>query len=776
LFDIGKDLPVQIIAEIVRAGEQIGWDGNWFFHQLLTEVSKSPIKARETALTDFGILFEKPSEILSPPLKANEEIIPLDIDEITAYLSPGGAFSKYFGSQFENRNEQLEMLQAVAASLSESQHLMVEAGTGIGKSFAYLVPAAVWSMKNNARVVVSTNTLNLQDQLINKDIPDLKGAMGIDLRASVLKGRFNYLCPRRFKALRSRKPKSANELRLMAKVLVWLNQGGSGELAEINLSGSTDRDNWSRLSAQDEICSAEVCLNRMGGVCPYFKARQQAQQSHILIVNHALLLSDVVANNRVLPEYKYLIIDEGHHLEDASTNALSYRLTKADVERLYLELGSSASGLLGRVTDYLRKKLKPDEFSSLSVEIDKLSDLVYRSQNEFTKFFGHIEDFMRQERDGKEIGMYGHKVRIIPATQTQPIWDDVSISWDNTAKPIATFLQIADNLLRDIADYDQFETEEKEDLLGDISSILRRMKEIHEHINQMVFELDANTIVWVAIDPKYNSLSLNFAPLHIGPLMENYLWHTKESVIVTSATMTANNTFDYIRARLNADEADELVLGSPFDYENSAMLFLPTDMPEPKDYKNYQRFVERAVLKTAQATGGQMLALFTSYKQLLETSRVISPLLAKDDIIVFEQGTGASTSSLLESFRKAERAVLLGTRSFWEGVDIPGKDLSVLMIIKLPFDVPTDPIIASRAETFENPFSEYTLPEAILRFCQGFGRLIRTQSDRGVVAVLDRRVRSKQYGQYFLQSIPQCHMVESTIEDLPVEAARWLDI
>jgi len=171
-----------------------------------------------------------------------------------------------------------------------------------------------------------------------------------------------------------------------------------------------------------------------------------------------------------------------------------------------------------------------------------------------------------------------------------------------------------------------------------------------------------------------------------------------------------------------------------------------------------------------------MLALFTSYKELLETSRVISPLLAKDDIIVFEQGTGASTSSLLESFRKAERAVLLGTRSFWEGVDIPGKDLSVLMIIKLPFDVPTDPIIASRAETFENPFSEYTLPEAILRFRQGFGRLIRTQSDRGVVAVLDRRVRSKQYGQYFLQSIPQCHLVESTIEDLPVEAARWLDI
>jgi len=775
LFEVGKELPVQIISEIVRSGLQIAWDGNWFFKELLQEKSRSPIRAREANERGSGKLFTPPSEILSQPIKENEELIPLDIEEVSAYLSAGGAFDKYMDN-FESRNEQLEMLQAVAAALSGSQHLMVEAGTGIGKSFAYLVPAAIWSTQNNARVVVSTNTLNLQDQLISKDIPDLKRAMGIDLNASVLKGRLNYLCPRRFEALRHRKPKSANELRLMAKILVWLNQGGNGELAEINLSGLADRDNWSRLSAQDEICSAEVCINRMGGICPYFQARQQAYQSHILIVNHALLLSDVVANNRVLPDYKYLIIDEGHHLEDASTNALSYRIKKMDIERIYIELGSAASGVIGNLVDYLRKKLKPNEFASFSEKIDKLSDLAFRSQNEFNKFFLHLDDFMKQERGGNEVGVYGQQVRIIPATQTQPIWDSVSISWDETAKPITSMIRMADGLLRDIADYDQFESEEKEDLLGDISSIFRRVKEIHEYLNQMVFELDSNTIVWIALGAKHNNLSINFAPLHIGPLMEDYLWHTKESVIVTSATMTANNTFEYIRTRLNADEADELVLGSPFDYENSVLLFLPTDMPEPIDYKNYQRFVERAISKTAKATGGQMLALFTSYKQLLETSRVISPLLAKENIQVLEQGTGASTSSLLNTFRKAERAVLLGTRSFWEGVDIPGKDLSTLMIVKLPFDVPSDPIISSRSETFENPFGEYTLPEAILRFRQGFGRLIRTQSDRGVVAVLDRRLQSKQYGQYFLQSIPHCHLIKSTIEDLPAEATRWLNI
>ena len=595
----------------------------------------------------------------------------------------------------------------------------------------------------------------------------LKKHWDLDLRASVLKGRINYLCPRRLEAMRHRMPRDASELRLMAKVLVWLEQGGSGELAEVNLTGPTEKEIWSRLSAQDELCSAEICLNRMGGICPYFKARQAALGSHILVVNHALLLSDVVTNNRVLPEYKYLIVDEGHHIEDASTGALSYRVTRVEVERLFDELGGTASGILGRVSTTLQRLLKPSDYASANAAIEKATDLAYRVENDFRKFFTAIDEFMLQERDGGEVGDYGQQVRVVPSTQLQPQWDNIQIAWDDASKPMESLMRLLDSLLSDMGDESLAGKDEMEDITGDLSSAVRRIKEIHEHISAMVFELDANTICWIEQDAKYNSLSLNFAPLHIGPLMESALWHTKECVIVTSATLTANNNFDYLRARLNADEADELILGSPFDYENSALLFLPMDMPEPIDFKNYQRFVERAILQTAKATGGRMLVLFTSYRQLLETSRVISPLLAKENIQVFEQGTGASPSSLLDSFRGTERAVLLGTRSFWEGVDVPGEALSVLMIAKLPFDVPNDPIIQSRSETFENPFSEYTLPEAILRFRQGFGRLIRTQSDRGVVAVLDRRVRSKQYGQLFLQSLPNCHLVESSIEDLP---------
>ena len=768
-------LPIDLTAEIARSSQNVYWEAGWFFQEVLKEQSRGPIRAKETKQKSYGVLFDAPLEIFTSPLKPNPEVEKLDPEETGALLGPGGPFSEYL-ENFESRNEQLKMLENVASSLSESQHILIEAGTGIGKSYAYLVPAALWSTKNNQRVIISTNTLNLQDQLINKDIPDLKKALNLDLRASVLKGRINYLCPRRLEALRHRKPRDHNELRLLAKVLVWLNLGGSGELSEINLTGPAEREVWSRISAQDENCNSEVCLNRMGGICPYFKSHQAALSSHIIIVNHALLLSDVVANNRVLPEYKYLIVDEGHHLEDASTNALSFRVTRADVDRLFSELGGTASGVVGRILADLKRMLKPSDAASAARAVEQITDLAFRAENEFRKFFQVVESFMEQERGGRNIGEYGQQVRIIPASQHQPIWDDIEISWENVAGPMDALLRKLDQLVQDLADDNSMDPEEKEDTIGDLSSVVRRLKEVHEKMNEIVFELDSNTIYWIELDPRYNSLSINFAPLNIGPLMENYLWHTKESVVITSATLTANNSFDYIRSRLNADEADELLLGSPFDYENSALLFLPMDMPEPSDYRNYQRFVERAILQTAKAAGGKMLALFTSYRQLLATSNVVSPLLAKEDILVYEQGTGASTSSLLNSFRETNRAVLLGTRSFWEGVDVPGEALSILIIVKLPFDVPSDPMVASRADTFDNPFTQYMLPEAILRFRQGFGRLIRTQSDRGVVAVLDRRVRSKEYGKYFLQSLPPCHIVESTIEDLPIETKRWLNI
>ena len=258
--------------------------------------------------------------------------------------------------------------------------------------------------------------------------------------------------------------------------------------------------------------------------------------------------------------------------------------------------------------------------------------------------------------------------------------------------------------------------------------------------------------------------------------MERYLWYEKAAVILTSATLTAAGEFDYLRGRLYARDAYELALGSPFDYESAALLYVPNDIPEPSDRHGFQRAINQSLIRLCRATGGRALVLFTSYAQLRSTSQAIAPALAENDIQVYEQGEGASPHALLESFRIADKAVLLGTRAFWEGVDVPGEALSVLVIVKLPFDVPSDPIIASRSETFEDPFYQYALPEAILRFRQGFGRLIRTQYDRGVVAILDRRVLTKRYGRLFIDSLPPCSVQVGALMNLPKAAARWLNL
>lgn len=773
--EMAHELPLELVKEIVEQGKGIAWGGKWFFNEILKQRVKEPIQARTVRQVDYGALFGKLDELSQPPLKPKTVFEKLDEEETAANLEAGGTFSRYI-PQFESRSQQVEMAHMVAAALNNSQHFLVEAGTGTGKSFAYLVPAALWSTHNQARVVISTNTINLQDQLIKKDIPDTKAALNIDLRATVLKGRRNYLCPRRLEGLRYRGPRTREEVRILAKVLVWLEKGGSGDRSELNLNGGAEWEVWSRLSAEDETCGAEACMAKMGGVCPYYLARQRALRSHIIVVNHALLLADVVTENRVLPDYDYLIVDEAHHLEDASTNALSYKVSNKDIKRNLEELGSGKNGALGNLSASLQSRLTAEQFSAFHEVIEDIIDLSFRLDHEFNQVFTSMETFMEDMRDGKQVNEYGQRQRVELSTTRQPIWSEIEIDWQKAGTTLESMTNEIARVLRDVADLECAEELEVDEARSDLARLARNFQEMHTHFSSMIYEPDPGNVYWLEIEPRYERLSVNVAPLHIGPLMEKYLWHEKQSVILTSATLTTNGEFDYLRSRLNADEADELLLGSPFDFETSTLLYLPTDMPEPLDRSQYQLWVERTLLRVAKATGGKMLALFTSYKQLRLTSRSITALLNNENIQVFEQGEGASPNALLETFRTTDRAVLLGTRSFWEGVDVPGDALSVLVIVRLPFDVPSDPIITARSETFENPFQEYQIPEAILRFRQGFGRLIRTKADRGVVTVLDKRIISKQYGQLFLNSLPVCTQKRGPVEELPALAARWLDL
>jgi ATP-dependent DNA helicase DinG len=775
LLEMAEELPTELLAEIVRQSEPLDWDAGWVFSQLMHVRARQPIQARQVRQHDYGALFDEGGNQLAPPLISPEQVFALNEDEVSALLEHGGPFDHYF-SGFEYRSQQVEMLRAVTRAFSESYHLLVEAGTGTGKSYAYLIPAALWAIQNNTRVVISTNTIALQEQLINKDIPDLRAALDLDLRATVLKGRSNYLCPRRLEAIRHRGPDTADEMRVLAKVMVWLGEGGKGDRSEINLNGPAEREVWSRLSAEDEGCKAEVCMSRTGGACPFYRSRQAAQSAHLIIVNHALLLSDVVTGSRVLPEYAYLIVDEGHHLESASTNALSYRVTQTDLARMLRELGGSSSGILGRILGLLKDSLRPSDFAALNQQVQRATDLAFRLEHDLNTFLHSVDYFMESIRDGQPVGSYGQQVRIVQSTRTLPVWSEVEMAWDSANETMKLLLNLVAQLHITISDSFDTLDENLEDALGSLGSTHRRLSEAQTYLTSLAIEPDHCYIYWAEIQPNTFRLALQIAPLHIGPLMEQYLWHEKNSIILTSATLTTQGEFEYLRNRLNADEADELMLGSPFDYETSTLLYLVNDIPEPADAQGYQRAVEQTLVRLGKATSGKMLVLFTSYAQLRRTSQSISPALHEEDIQVYEQGEGASANTLLETFRDTEKAVLLGTRAFWEGVDIPGEALSVLVIVKLPFDVPSDPIVAARSETFEDPFNEYHLPEAILRFRQGFGRLIRTQSDRGVVVVLDRRVLSKRYGRYFVDSLPECKVHTGSLRDIPTLTARWLNL
>jgi ATP-dependent DNA helicase DinG len=775
LYEKARELPLGLLAEIIRMAENLDWGGYWALYEALRSRSRETVSARNARDGDLGPLFSAFSSRGYTPITPVPTPTPLDVDEVTAVLEYGGAFSKHF-PQYEYRPQQVEMTRAVCEALSNGNHLLVEAGTGTGKSMAYLIPAAAWAIQNNLRVVISTNTINLQDQLINKDIPDLSKALGLEIRAAVLKGRANYLCPRRLESLRRRGPSDSDEMRILAKVLVWLQNTLTGDRNEINLNGPIERDVWMRICADDEGCNSESCVKRTGGYCPFLKARQAAQNAHLLIVNHALLLADVATGNRVLPDYDYVIIDEAHHLEDATTNALSFRVTQMDLERTLRELGGPTAGVLGFLLNTLQDLLIPEDYGRVNHLVQKATDLAFNIESQAREFFQAIMYFIDDQREGKPLGMYAYQERILPATRTQPAWVDVEVAWDETEKILRPLLDITGKLLRELSDLIESIPEESEDLFSRLSNVHRRLSEFNDNLSGMVFEPHEDQVYWIEVQPTSKRMSLHAAPLHIGPLMEKVLWNEKASVILTSATLTAAGEFDYLRGRLFAETAYELALGSPFDYESASLVYVVEDIPEPGDRYGHQRAVENALIQIVGAVGGRTLALFTSYEQLKRTSQVIGPVLARQDIRVYEQGEGASSHSLLETFRTTERAVLLGTRAFWEGVDVPGDALSVLVIVKLPFDVPSDPMIASRSETFEDPFNQYSLPEAILRFRQGFGRLIRTQYDRGVVAILDKRILTKRYGQAFLDSLPPCTVKRGSLANLPRLTKKWLNL
>ncbi len=771
-------LPPRVLKEIIGHGERAKWPAVSFFRHALEEAAHRPPERRaapRAKKTPPAPLFAATAK--SRPLQPADERTHLDLDQLAALLEEGGPFEAHFPG-YEHRPQQVAMLRGVARALNQSAHLLAEAPTGVGKSLAYLIPAAHWAVQNGERVVISTNTINLQEQLYRKDLPDLARALPLEFRASVLKGRSHYLCPARLQTLRRRGANSPDQARVLAKILIWLPETIDGDGDALFLPNPVEQTTWRQLSAEHEGCNPERCRVFQRGNCYFYNARHAAESAHLIIVNHALLLADISVQNRALPEYNYLIVDEAHHLEAATTSGLSFSADRARLRRMLNEVGrvrrsGRVSGLLSEVIAHSQNANLPAEvMEQVELAVGKVGLASNQAMRQLNAFFDRLEEFVEEQKAGRH-SQYTFRLRITSGTRVQPSWDGIEIAWDNANAPLGAVSAGLEELAGGMDNLSEFDIPDVEELQAQILGVGRRLGDTVEQVSQMITQPELSLIYWLESDSNHDRLSLHAAPLHVGPLVEEHLFYKKEAVILTSATLRTNFTFDFVRERLSAWDADELAVGSPFDYRNSTLLYLVDDIPEPRQ-PGYQRAVEQGMSALFKATGGRALALFTSYNQLRATLRAIKAPLAQAGISVQAQGQGVSRAQLLENLRTGERRVLLGTRSFWEGVDVPGDSLSCLAIAKLPFSVPSDPVFAARSETFEQPFLEYAVPGTILRFLQGFGRLIRTRTDRGVVAVFDKRLLTKSYGHLFIDSLPDPTVRQGPLALLPDIASEWL--
>jgi predicted DnaQ family exonuclease/DinG family helicase len=769
--------------ETIQEINQLAKGSDWPLRQVFLDLEKQKARTAFTGtireqLAAKGLLAdETPGPIFGQarewePLEPTSDVQPLDVDGLAGMLQEGGLVAQQFAG-YEYRPQQVEMLRGVSRAFNEAQHLLVEAGTGTGKSLAYLLPAAYYSVTNGRHVMVSTNTINLQDQLFLKDIPDLQRLLPLEFKAALLKGRSNYLCLRRLASLRGQSGLTVDEIRLLAKILVWLPGTTTGDKAELNLIGDEGLI-WARLSAEYELCDPDACnyVHR----CFFYQARRRAEEGHLIVVNHSLLLSDMLSDHRVLPRHEHLIIDEAHHLEDVATDQLSFQVSQGRILGMLRGLSQSTArggrGLLYELPNRLRGSAIP---TNIQAEVDRYLEEAQRevetAESRVDAFFNTLSVFLGEyERPNSQ---YDQRIRLTSGLRVQPAWSDVEIAWESLSNVLGAIGDRLDYLYKGLLGAEEADIVDYEDLMQELLARLREVRELRSQMEAIVGQPVPEGIYWASIAAEGGAIVLHAAPLQVGEQLEQQLFADKDCLILTSATLRTARDFSYIRERLNLEMAEEMSIGSPFDYEASTLLYVPTDMPEPGQ-TYYQKSVEDVLIRLGSAIKGRTIVLFTSYSQLRSTHAAISRPLGGEGIAVLGQGIDGSRRSLLEDLKANHETVVLGTRSYWEGIDVVGEALSCLVIARLPFPVPNDPVFAARSESYSDPFSQYAVPQAVLRFRQGFGRLIRSKTDRGVAVILDKRVLTKFYGRAFLEAIPLCTVRRGSIADLPQIAAEWL--
>ena len=770
LLDALRKQPVAVLGEMAA----------------LLKKSKRPlakviVHAAKAALKKgFGAPKRKITDLLPPALATLSRpprVAPqnppqlLDVASAAALFAEDGPLAQAF-SAYEFRHEQVRMATEVCEAFNDSLLLMAEAGTGTGKSLAYLVPAILWSVKNDDPVIVSTNTKNLQAQLFQKDLPFLERALGGAFRYALIKGRSNYLCVRKFLMLlaNAERELTAGQRFDILPLLTWLNGTETGDIAEnAGFLGGMESELWGRVSTLPDECLGPRC--RHARQCFVRRARQQAMAADIVVANHATVFSELNAPSAVLPEYRCIVFDEAHNLEDVVTSCFEIVAAPWRVPRIFNRLfhagrrrDRAGSGLFANLRWHLHK-----EGAALSSEAPRaVSDLVEQCIASFQDIRACQDAFF---------DAVSNLFADLPRSADRLRYDDDHrpSDWPDVAHALTTFAERLGLLGERLAAVRKIVCADGEDASprrpGGLAEAAEEVGIQATHLQAVVQDLNAllkadneDYVFWAQRGRGRRPAMLCAAPLDVAEIMERAVHSVRRSAVFTSATLTAANRFDFVRDRLGlrgpaGERLRTVSLGSSFDFQNQVLLAIPTFLPPPvmRDNGFVDAFAGLAI-ETLRATHGRGLVLFTSHAMLRAAHPIIRDALAPADIRVYAQGIDGERNRLTGLFLKDTHSVLLGTQSFWEGMDVPGQSLSCLILAKLPFRPHTDPLVSARCEHIErqerNPFVEYMVPDAIIRLKQGFGRLVRTRRDRGVVVLCDSRLVTKSYGRAFRDSLP----------------------
>jgi DNA polymerase-3 subunit epsilon/ATP-dependent DNA helicase DinG len=746
LARVARDLPADVLGEIAALSEFVGPSTAEFFREAASAATRDAwtgdSEHRRGLLRSAprGITMDRRTGAARSEDPDAARLSPVSVESV--FAADGPLARSVVG--YEDRPQQRELAEAIERTFADGGALVAEAGTGVGKSMAYAVPSLAAAALGE-RVVISTHTLPLQDQLMRKDLPALQAALGTEIAVAVLKGRSNYLCPRRWQILRG-SVTTREEARLVCKTLVWRTATESGDRAELNLMRG-EGELWSRVSANDESCDQRRCKRTPGVNCYLQRAREAAADAGIVVVNHALLLQDARMRGALLPQAEHVVIDEAHRLEDVATDAFGLELYEPRFRRDLQRVAHSLA-----VTSALRDPARAEPAERIRTEID-------RALERAAEVFDALGQLLVTPDGPPE-----ERLRITAGLRaSDDRWLPVELAGERVADAIAGIAFAAERIRNIGGD---------EDELAELEAAMGELAGARAAITRGLHDPRSTDIVWLERDNE-GGLALHVAQTHLGGVIRRTIVDTHRAVVFTSATLAVAGSFDFALDRFGiADVADTLAVGSPFDHQRQALLVLPTDIVLPGE----ERFIEEAaglIEDVARTLDGRTLVLFTSHASLRDAAARLGALEG-EGIAVLTQGVDGSRRALLERFTQG-RAVLLGTQSFWEGVDLPGDVLRCVVIARLPFSVPDDPLVQGRSERYDDPFVQFQLPQAALRLRQGFGRLIRTKTDYGAVVLLDRRVATRDYGEVLLGSLPDARAEHLPLDGIAARVSAWCD-